>query len=62
MTFSILDFEEAAGVIHNNYSETDWRDAPFSEKTWARGTLRAALDRLFPELYDRELADAPQTR
>lgn len=58
---STLAFEDAAGIIHNNYADTDWLDATFSDKVWARGTLRAALDRLFPELYDQEVAEAPQT-
>lgn len=54
MSYDESAFEGAAAVIHGNYSETGWESAEFSERMWARGTLRAALDKLGP---DPELAE-----
>lgn len=52
-------FEAAAQLVHTNYSEKPWngREA-YVDRIWARGTLKAALAKLGPELtmIEAELA------
>lgn len=53
-------FEAAARLVHTNYSEKPWegREA-YSDRIWARGTLKAAIEKL--SLTD-VIADAEQAR
>ena len=53
-------FEAAAQLVHGNYSEKPWEGREsYAERIWARGTLRAAIEKL--ALTDT-IADAEQAR
>lgn len=53
-------FEEAAQLVHTNYSEKPWNArGSMGERIWARGTLRAALHKLG---FLGEVEDAEQAR
>lgn len=47
-TYPEGNFKAAAQRLHNNYSETPWENADYSDRTWAHGTLRGIIEDLGP--------------